>query len=148
VPTTGTLTYNGHAAVAVDTNPLTASVSDTSLIGNARITANFGGDDMTGVLDNFVGIMDGQPAAYYNGTLSVTGGDLRVLTASQFGANIDGVIFDGNDALQVDGSIIGNFRSTAFRDVAGLSAITTGGTDFIYNGTQYGGQVAIVAERP
>lgn len=140
--TIGSATYTGAAAIELDT-----AGPDSTLIGDATMFADFGGDSIRGRLDNFVGVVNGQTARDYNGALLVTGGDLGVgVLPSQFGANVDGTLF-GSDVIDVNGSIIGNFRDEPVRNVAALSAFTSGGTAFTLNGAPVGGIMSIVADR-
>ena len=142
VPVTGSATYDGYATVVIDTD-----VAETSLVGDATLVADFAGDTIEGTLDDFVGTVDGGAIRDYDDSLAVSDGDLRVATAAGFGADVNGVLEGGGDTIGVDGSIFGNLRSSPTRDVAALSAISAGGTDFTVNGTEYGGLLTIVAER-
>ncbi len=142
VPDSGSATYDGYASMAIDTPS-----EETSLIGDARLVADFGDDDLRGRLDNFEGSVNGGRVREYDGFLTVSDGDLRVASASGIGANVGGVIQGNGDVIGVDGSVFGTFRSDDGRDVAAITAVTASGTDFTYNGEDRDGLMTIVAER-
>ena len=104
VPLSGTATYEGFAGILLETPG-----SNTALIGDAEITADFATDEMEGRLDNFEGRVQGGGVQDFDGEITLSDGDIAVVTGSDFRANAGGVLTGGGDVIGVDGSIVGAF---------------------------------------
>lgn len=141
MPTVGSATYDGHATVLIDTP------TDSALVGDARIVADFSDGDLWGNMSNFVGTVDGSPYSDFAGSIALGNGQIGVSTASSLSADMQGTLNNGSDIVTIDGGVIGNFRSDGAINAAGLTASDTAGTDYIVNGVIHDGDTGIVAER-
>jgi hypothetical protein len=141
MPTTGSATYTGYATVLMDTP------TDSMMVGDARLTADFDRSTLTGNLNNFVGTVNGSDYANYSGSLGLTNGEIGIASASALGADISGTLTSNTDRVTINGGVQGNFRSDGPINAAGLAASETPDTDFILNGRGYDGDIGIVALR-
>jgi hypothetical protein len=151
VPQSGVASYSGAAVMIMNTDPFTSSVSDTSLVGNADITADFGGDDLFGKINNVTGFVDNGEVVDFTGQLNINNGNLPGIGSSIFTADINGLLTEegGGDQVSVAGDLSGNFRGpSTILPSGGLTASTVASqTDLRLNGVEYTGILSVVAER-
>jgi hypothetical protein len=141
MPTVGSASYAGLATVLVDTP------TDSALVGDAWLTADFSNSTIRGNLTDFVGTVNGSDYANYSGSLGITNGEIGIASANALAADLSGTLTSNTDRLTVNGGVRGNFRSDGPINAAGLTAAETADTDFIVNGRGYDGDIGIVAER-
>jgi hypothetical protein len=141
MPNTGGATYNGYTTLLIDTP------TDSALVGDARIAANFTNRTLSGDMTNFIGSVDGSNYTAYNGSLAIRNGEIGVSTASAFNGDLTGTLSSSEDVVRVDGDVSGNFRSDGAVNAAALTASSTTDTDIFVNGVSQDGRLGIVAER-
>jgi len=140
---TGGATYDGYATVLVDTP------TQTAVVGDAVLTADFADGSLTGNLSNFVGSVNGAGEEDFAGAIGLKDGVIGATTASSLTADMKGTL-TGNDTgntVTVIGGVQGEFHDDGGVNAAGLAALETADTDFIVNGTGRDGDVGIVALR-
>lgn len=134
MPTSGFATYSGVVGFSNEAPP--ASAADYDMMSDLSLRADFGTGGMTGVMDNFNTVGDGQ----MNGTLTLTEG---AITGSSFTANAIGSFTDGTSAEVWDLEIAADFIG------AGGSAVVGTANGTISNGGSVTSNVfgALVADR-
>jgi hypothetical protein len=139
LPVTGSATYEGYAALDMQTERATA------MVGEVEITADFDDATLSGTMDEFQGRVNGSAEQELEGELTLSDGDIGIGTPSGFTVEVEGELEANNgDVLAVDGTVLGSFRGEDGPDA--LLAVAVGGTDFTLNGTESEGDLAIVAE--
>lgn len=141
LPTTGAAVYDGYAGLGLDTK------SATSLLGEAELTADFRHGTLTGVLDDFVGQVNGGAYKEFDGSLDIRRGSIGAVSGSGFAADVTGELSRGVDHLMVDGGLTGDFHSRGGDEAVALRGITTPDTVFTLNGTDYAGGISVVGSR-
>lgn len=141
VPASGGAVYAGYAALGA------GGEDGAVLVGDSRIAVDFADAEVSGTLDDFVGVVGDGAARSYEGELSITGGRLGGLTASGWDAAVQGELSSGRNDLAVDGSLVGVLLSEDGRDVAGLRGVAGAGTGFELDGRAVGGTLDVVGER-
>ncbi len=138
MPLSGSATYNGYATVLTGI--------DTALTGNSQITANFSTSTLTGNLSNFAGTVNGGDDQFFDGGLSIKGGEIGEVTASGITGDIKGTLTGEStgDTVTVIGGVEGEFHGNG---ADSLAALNTDDTDFIVNGIGVAGDLGIVAQR-
>ncbi len=143
----GQVTYNGYAAVAVDT-----ADTATELLGDARIVANFDTSVVTGTINNFrgatapVGQVETPAVAAYAGTLTLANGLIDGPNRpNQFGADFAGTLTGEGNVIAINGAMIGDFRGGPLRN-GFVGESVDGATTTTLNGVAADGFLGIVAE--
>lgn len=118
MPTTGSASYRGHAAVWAD------DATDPSAIADLNLQANFADATLTGRLDNWQSREDGA----LRGTVNLRDGYIH---QNELGADLVGTVrIEGQDTA-VDGTMWGTFAGADAQAAAGELAVIVGGEDYV-----------------
>ena len=129
MPSRGSAVYQGFAEIVIDTPR-----GDTSLLGDAVLTADFADRDMDGTLGNFVGSVNGDAVREYSGQLLLNGGipNRGNLDPANWGTTMSGQLRSGLNQVIIAGGMGGDFRTD--RQVGGqpnaIFGDSTSGTTF------------------
>lgn len=124
----GVVSYDGTAALTLGTP--TQSV----LLGDSVLRADFTSRTVTGRADNFVGRINGGPARAFDGNLNIASGTIVPGRNRVVDAPVNGVLVSGADTVAVNGRIGGYFYGTAGQL---FEADATTATQFRLNGAPY-----------
>lgn len=135
MPTVGNATFNGSAAIIIDRNSDLES-DDILIIGDTRLTANFGAGTMSGTIDNMTGatnmtadsadIHDVSGQISIGGAGSIIGDDFDDNFTNQpndWYAEYNGNIGLNGNAYEVEGSLDGRFVGTRVNPSDGQSVV-------------------------
>ena len=156
MPTTGSATFEGLAAIGVYTE------RESALVGDLSVQVDFAGEEIRGRIDGVTGSVDGGPVQDWDGALVLSDGyaglfsgggvgpdgPFEIPAYGGFDADLSGDLTAGTDVIVVDGTLRGEFHVEEGR-VAALSG--NSGSDemnVVLNGTDVGGVVTVVGERP
>ncbi len=140
LPNSGSVTYNGVFGVN-----LPGEIEEKSLIGDLALNVNFGNDQLSGSVRDFVD----EEEVYYSGTLQITDGlisrDAVVEDQYTFNADISGNLeADSGGTTSFDGVLVGDFYGDNEEFVAGAfeGDVTTpdGTTNFTGRDTYFVGE--------
>jgi len=125
------------------------TVADMTFRGDAVLTVNFSGDDITGGLRNIVGD-DGERTWSTDGTLVLSNGDLRLTRPTDFSVDYAGTLDFDDNVYELDGTMTGLLRGTRIgvserSPIKALSAVDDNGTALV-NGVDTDATLTIVAE--
>jgi hypothetical protein len=140
-PTTGSATYEGPAAMVLETQ------ATTQLAGRADIQVDFSDDTMSGELSDFVGQVNGGAVREFDGSLLIANGDVSNPAPGSFRAEVGGELTGGGNSIEVDGPFKGDFYTDNGQAAGALSGNTTVSTEFVLNGTAFDGALGVAATR-
>lgn len=162
MPTTGTATYTGYAAVAGNYDNAVTTQPNIVAVGTAELSADFGTGSLSGSATNFVGGPFGPPdpktgnrtptakVQYYAGTVTVSNGCIgtangcsNVTQPYQVSANYKGTLTGGGNTVAVSGQALGDFKGTSAQ---GVTLLTNTGTVTL-NGAKVDGGLQIYAKQ-
>ena len=145
MPNSGAVTYSGVGFVFYG-----VGASETQLLGETNIRANFGNDSLSGTMTNFVGGTgigtSAEQISGFDGTLSVTGevGTVAAGCNACLIGNLSGTLQGAGDTVQINSGILGDFYGTAYNSIGGF---TPNNTQLNVDGVLTPGGANFVAER-
>lgn len=125
MPPLGTVTYNGYMNLIMGDATVSANV-----IGAATLEASFGTGAITGAATDFMGVTtdenDNTHVAHYEGTVTITDGDIFAGTDGTTDLDIDilGQLDNGLHVFGVDGNLVGGFNGPNAETLTGLGSNT------------------------
>lgn len=137
MPTSGSATFNGAAAILIDP-VFETDRDDIAIVGEARLTANFGARTMTGEITNMQGatnfgpnegdldLVDVGGKITIGGNQSLTGNDPDDNLQdrpNQWYSDYEGDLDIDGDTYGVGGFLLGDFRGTRVNPASGESPI-------------------------
>jgi hypothetical protein len=141
MPVTGTATYDGLARMEIGTT------GTTRLLGEAQVVADFAAGTLDGSLRDFVGVVDGAPAAVLDGVITFDDGVIGVTGADTLRIDVAGALTSADHTVEIEGYLAGGFRRDGNDPAAGLSAVNEEVTTFAVDGVLHDGTLGIVAVR-
>ncbi len=140
LPTSGSATYEGQAGIVLD-NPVGL---DLALVGDASVTADFGQGTISGEATDFLGTDEtGLSMDDYDGSLSLSGGQIGVAGASDAMGQLSGTLTSDDHVVAIDTQVQGGFVGNP--DVEGIVLYGEGAATV--DGIFAPSFVGIVAER-
>ena len=140
-PTTGSATYEGYAAMELETQ------ATTQLAGRANIQVDFADATMSGELSDFMGQVNGGAVQEFDGSLLLANGDLSNPAPGSFRAEVGGELTGSGNSIEVDGPFRGSFYTDDGQTAGALRGNTTVSTEFVLNGTAVNGALGVAATR-
>lgn len=108
---TGTVAYDGVVSLTYDA-PLSNSNPGTDLFADMTLTADFDTNDIAGEITSF-----NSPQGNVAGTVDVTDG---AIAGSLMQANAIGTVVDGDNSIDLDLDVAGQFRGTTGTAITGV----------------------------
>ena len=138
MPDSGSVRYGGHAVVVFG-----PAAAETSLLGQAWLTADFGSGQVSGGVDQVRGGTGPTDVQAYAGALTLDGriGQRR---ANSFDALLTGTLVGGGQTLVLSGRLLGDFRGPIGQAVV---AGTTLALEATLNGMPIEARVRLMAEQ-
>lgn len=116
---------------------------DAVLLGDANVRVNFGTEAVTGTMNNFFGTDRSDRIAEYNGSITLSGGDIGATKHNSITANYSGSVSGNGDRLVTSGQMQGTLLGNPSVRGVDMGAAGTG----TFNGTRANVIVTVKADR-
>ncbi len=136
VPASGRATFTGHAGFVFATAPV-----PLALLGDARISIDFGSGELSGTANNFFGDGGGM-VGDYAGSVAFVNGRVGSPVPNDIGFDYVGALTGQGNSILLDGRATGKLKGTP---IQGLLASSRRETELV-NGAATNSQFAIAAE--
>lgn len=137
IPTSGEAVFEGYAGIVIE-----RPADDLALLGDARLTIDFGRDRVTGRIDTVIGD-DGGRLESYSGSIALVNGVMGATRPNDFSFDYSGALAGQGNSIFLDGSGAGVLKGTPIR---GVLAASDPADTVLLNGVEAPSTLSIAAE--